>query len=419
MGWMKKMLFAFGTLTAILSPTAALGNETFERALSLASEQRYAEAREVLDPLLAREPGHPRARLLHGILRARAGRVSEAIDIFEALRRDHPDMSEPYNNLAVLYAVDGRLDDARETLLGALERRPDAVAYANLGDVYTKLARRAYRQARELDPAGSARPDDAADATFPLAGTPAVDSQAEPAPTAMTAQETGTEPEVSMEKPPAPAMTTAAVLPELPPSPRLESSDVAVQPVAAESPQPAGESGSEQPESGAAVTPALASAAASTPEEFCAHAGGFDDRRAVAEAALWLRSYGAEIVEVRHEKQKIASSYRVYLPPFPSREEAAATVREIHERGVSDVVVIKDGDLENGISFGIYGEADNMHRRIAALGRLGYSVQSQAEDVDDIEQYVIRTRAGGEPGALDTAWKSQFPDYSIEVADCG
>ena len=457
MGWMKKVLFAFGTLAAILSPAAALGDETFERALSLASEKRYAEAREVLDPLLAREPGHPRARLLHGILRARAGRVSEAIDIFEALRRDHPDMSEPYNNLAVLYAVDGRLDEARTTLLAALERRPDAVAYANLGDVYTKLARRAYRQARELDPAGNARPDDAADAAFPLAGTPAADTQAEPAPAAMAAQagkaaragkaaqagkaaraamaaqETDGEPGGSVEKPPAPAMRTAVVRPELPPPPGIELTDVAAQPVAAESSRPAaagtvsepltvaegsGESGTEQLESGAAAA-ALASAAASTPEEFCAHAGGFDGRHAVAEAALWLRSYGAEIVEVRHEKQNIASSYRVYLPPFPSREEAAVTVREIRKRGVSDVVVIKDGDLANGISFGIYAEADNMHRRVAALGRLGYSVRSQAEDVDAIEQYVIKTRADGTPVDLAAAWASQFPDYSLDLADCG
>lgn len=401
MEWMKKVLFAFGTLAAILSTAAALGDEAFEQALSLASEKRYAEAREVLDPLLAREPGHPRARLLHGTLRARAGRVGEAIDIFEALRRDHPDMSEPYNNLAILYAVDGRLDEARTTLLAALERRPDAVAYANLGDVYTKLARRAYRHARELDPAGHAWPDDAGDASFPLAGTPAAP-------------------------------------PELPPPPRVELSDVATPPVvtppvAAESSRPAaagtvsepltvaeesGESGTEQLESGAAAA-AFASAAASTPDEFCARVGGFDGRRAVAEAALWLRSYGAEIVEVRHEKRKTASSYRVYLPPFPSREAAAVAVREIRERGVSDVAIVKDGDLANGISFGVYAEADNMHRRVAALGRLGYSVRSRAEDVDAIEEYAIKARAGGAPVDLATAWKSQFPDYSLDLVDCG
>ena len=430
MGWMKKVLFVFGALAAILSPAAALCDETFEQALSLASEKRYAEAREVLDPLLEREPGHPRARLLHGILRARSGRVSEAIDIFEVLRRDHPDMSEPYNNLAVLYAVDGRLDDARTTLLAALERRPDAVVYANLGDVYTKLARRAYQQASEIDPAGNALPDAATGAAFPLAKTPAAASQTEPS------QAASPRPEA---EPPDVAMKPAAVDAESR-QPVAGSTDVAMKPQgtakaaavavagageAVSEPrnvtEESGESGTEQRGSGAAaaVTPTLASATASTPDGFCVHAGGLDGRRAVAEAALWLRSYGAEIVEVRHEKQKIASSYRVYLPPFPSLEDAAAKLREIQLRGVRDVAVIKNGALANGISFGVYGKAGNMHRRVAALDRLGYSVRSQAEGMEAIEEYVIKTRVSGAPVDLDAAWKSQFPDYSLKLADCG
>ena len=85
------------------------------------------------------------------MLRAREGRVDDAIEIFETLRREKPDMSEPYNNLAVLYAVDGRLDDARKILLESLERGPDAVTYANLGKVYAKLASDANERARELD----------------------------------------------------------------------------------------------------------------------------------------------------------------------------------------------------------------------------------------------------------------------------
>ena len=60
-------------------------------------------------------------------------------------------MSEPYNNLAVLYAVEGRLDDARRILLESLEHAPDAITYASLGEVYTKLAREANERARELD----------------------------------------------------------------------------------------------------------------------------------------------------------------------------------------------------------------------------------------------------------------------------
>ena len=388
MGAMTRALLAFGALAASLSPAAVLGDDAFEHALSLASEKRYAEAREVLDPLLEREPGNPRARLLHGILRARAGRVSEAIDIFEALRRDHPEMSEPYNNLAVLYAVEGRLDHARTTLLAALERGPDAVVYANLGDVYTKLARRAYRQARDLDPGGTLSEQEM-DTTFALAESPAPSTQVHEAATAPRKA--------------APASMAAATKPL----------DIAADPRSSIL------GGTQVPVTISVRGLSSAAEAASTPDAFCVHAGGFDGRRAVADAALWLRSRGAEIIEVRHEEQEIAGSYRVYLPPFPTRGEAAAKLREIRERGVRDVAIIQDGDLANGISFGIYGEADNVHRRVAALGQLGYSVRSAAEDVETVEEYVIRARAEGAAAGLDAAWTSRFPGSSLRIADCG
>ena len=149
----------------------------FERALLLAAEERDSEAREVLDPLLQRDPTHVRARLLHGVLRAREGRVSHAIEIFEVLKRDNPDMPEPYNNLAVLYTVEGRLDDAREILLESLERRPDAVTYANLGAVYEKLAHDANARAHELDAGVVASLNREAGPVSPSSETPAGQDQ--------------------------------------------------------------------------------------------------------------------------------------------------------------------------------------------------------------------------------------------------
>lgn len=387
MGPMTRTLFAFGTLAASLAPAAVLCDDTFERALSLASEKRYAEAREVLDPLLEREPGNPRARLLHGILRVRAGRVPEAIDIFEALRRDHPDMSEPYNNLAVLYAVEGRLDDARTTLIAALERGPDAVVYANLGDVYTKLARRAYGKARDLDP-GATLSGREMDTALPLAESGASSTRA---------------PEAVTEPPEAPPLSIAAAA--KPPDAAADPGSIVA--------------GAQVPGTNPVGGLSSAPEGASMPDAFCVRAGGFDGRRAVAEAALWLRSHGAEIIEVRHEEQEIAGSYRVYLPPLPTRGEAAAKLREIRDRGVRDVAIIQNGDLANGISFGIFSNADNVHRRVAALGRLGYSVRSSAEDVETVGEYVIRARAEGAPTSLDAAWTSRFPESSLRFADCG
>ena len=376
MRWMKKALFALGTLAAILSPATAPCDEPFERALALASEERYSEAREVLDPLLEREPGNARARLLHGILRAHAGHLNEAVDVFESLRRDRPEMPEPYNNLAVIYAIQGRLDDARRTLLAVLERQPDPVLYANLGDVYMKLARRAYRRARELEPAEASPPDGTMGAGFTLPAAMGESSGAGPQEVPMGPRE--------------PEMKPQAAVPR-----------------------------SREREGASGDASSTVSTDMTTAGAFCAHAGGFEERRTVADAALWLQSYGAEVLEVRHEERQVAGSYRVFLPPLASRVEAEAKLREVRGRGVRDVGLIGAGDLANGISFGRYQDAHNMHRRVAALSRLGYAVRSLAVDVKIVKDYAIRTRAKGAPTALNAAWELRFPGNAIRVVDCG
>ena len=371
MGRMKRMMLVFGVLAAVFACKAAFGDEAFERALSLAAEKRYPQAREALDSLLERTPDSPRARVLHGILLVHEGRTGEAIDTFEALRRDHPDMTEPYNNLAVLHARKGRLEDARTLLLEALERRPDAVAWANLGDVYERLARRAWERAHALE-AGAG---DSAEREV----------------------ETGRSTERKTDAAagsPAPDVTPPAVVATAPDTERGSARETAPETVAA------------TPES------------ASAPDAFCAHAGGFPERRLVADAAKWLQSSGVEVREVRRAEHRDPISHKVYLPPFESRRQAAAKLGEIQGRGVRDVAIISDGDLADGISFGVYRDADNMNRRIVAMERLGYSVRSQVAEVRVVSEYTLRIRATGTPAALDAAWKSRYPRQPLRVVDC-
>lgn len=176
----KAALVALGAALAMLWSASALADDSLERALSLAAAERYREARDAVDRVLAREPGSPRARLLHGVLRVREDRKSEAVGIFEALARDRPDMFEVHNNLAVLYAEEGRLDDARATLSAALQRRPESVGYRNLGDIYTQLARRAYARGGAAEPRGEAHAE-ASGAAEAAAPRPAAAADAEAA----------------------------------------------------------------------------------------------------------------------------------------------------------------------------------------------------------------------------------------------
>ena len=399
---MKKLLIGLGTFVALLSPPA-WSDEDLGRAISLAADDRRAEARVVLDSVLGRDPDHPRARLLDGILRAREGLLNEAIEIFDRLRRDHPDMSEPWNNLAVLYAAQGRFDEARETLLAALGRKPSAVAYANLGDIYSNLARQAYVRASELDPDGRPGPDPPGakpGETFALPGTAGAD------PAAAETSEQGT--------PEAPAADPGGALPIVA---AAGSGGVLPTVVAAGSgdvtdPPPVKEAGDE------VVATRAEAAGTPAPEPVCLRTGGFEDRRVLATVEDWLRSHGADAIEVQRVGQGAVTSYQVYLPPFASHAQAVARAREIQAKGVRDIAVIGSGPLANGVSFGVFRVEANMRRRMAALAKLGYPVR-QKENRGSARQYILAARANQAPDILRAAWVEAFPKQAIEIGDCG
>ncbi len=72
--------------------------------------------------------------------------------MFTELTRTIPELPEPYNNLAVLYAGQGDYDKARKALEMAIRTHPSyAVAHENLGDIYATLASQAYDKALQLD----------------------------------------------------------------------------------------------------------------------------------------------------------------------------------------------------------------------------------------------------------------------------
>ena len=403
-------LYLLGALAALVSLGAASEEDPFERALSLVSEKRYAQAWEVLGPMLEREPGHAQGRLLHGVLRAREGRVGEAIEIFEALRREHPDMSEPYNNLAVLYALEGRLEAARETLLATLERSPDAVAYTNLGDVYAKLAQQAYERARTLEEGGVEGPGGETGTAYPMPTSARRSSEVAAAGAPPNPGATATEPAATEPAATEPAATEPAAT--------ARDADAATV-VMEDDGQAPGASGLADTR---VATAAPDGSRGATAPAFCARADGFGGRRAVAEAALWLQSYGAEVLGVRRKERRTTGPFRVYLPPFTSRAEAEEALRGIRDRGVRDVAVIRTGALANGISFGVYREEANVQRRVAALGRFGYAVQTLAEGSEGsegVDGYVVEARAFGAAVDLEAAWTSRFPQRPIRVVECG
>lgn len=105
-----------------------------------------------LNKYLAGAPQDAEARFTRGLVLVKLNKTDEAIKAFADLTRDYPQLPEPYNNLAVLYAQQGDYEKARDALEAALATHPAyATAHENLGDIYAALAGAAYNRAATLD----------------------------------------------------------------------------------------------------------------------------------------------------------------------------------------------------------------------------------------------------------------------------
>ncbi len=147
-----------------------------------------------IESALASRPNDAQLRFLRGVVQIEQKKVNDAIVTFQRMTEDFPELPEPYNNLAVLYAGQNQLDKARAALELAIRTHPSyATAHENLGDVYTKMASASYSKALQLDSGNNAaqtKLNVIKDLTTakngkPTAPTPAVPTQVAAAPAAV------------------------------------------------------------------------------------------------------------------------------------------------------------------------------------------------------------------------------------------
>jgi tetratricopeptide (TPR) repeat protein len=148
---LRRTLLALGTTLLCLAAPLASADDLQDAQQLLQSGQRDP-ALERVNRVLAEKPKDAQARFLKGVILTEQGKQAEAIDVFTGLTRDYPNLPEPYNNLAVIYAGQGQYEKARTALEQSIRTHPSyATAYENLGDVYAKLASQAYGKALQLD----------------------------------------------------------------------------------------------------------------------------------------------------------------------------------------------------------------------------------------------------------------------------
>lgn len=143
---------AAGLFFAVLAPFA--GAQTLPEIQGLMKQGRLPQALEKVDAYIAAQPRDPQGLFTKGLILTDLGRVNDAIAVFTGLTENFPELPEPYNNLAVLYAGQRHYDQAQTALEMAIRVDPAyAVAYENLGDIYAKRASSAYDKAIQLNTA--------------------------------------------------------------------------------------------------------------------------------------------------------------------------------------------------------------------------------------------------------------------------
>jgi Flp pilus assembly protein TadD len=205
--------------------------DDLKEAQKLYQQGKLQPALDKIEVYLKTQPKDPQGRFLKGLVLTEQKRIPDAIQVFTGLTEDFPELPEPYNNLAVLYASQGNYDKAKAALELAIHTHPSyATAHENLGDIYAQLASRAYDRALQLDKTNttaqvklamikdlfSSQKLAAAAAAIPKSDGPKADApKVEPAKTEPAKTEA---PKVEPAKPTPPPVTVAKVEPKTEPA---------------------------------------------------------------------------------------------------------------------------------------------------------------------------------------------------------
>ncbi|BCB28022.1 hypothetical protein SKTS_29080 [Sulfurimicrobium lacus] len=153
----SRLLPLFSTLAIALLLTISPARADEAQEISRMLKQGQADkAMERANSFLAAHPKDAQVRFLKGLILTEQNKNAEAIKVFSGLTDDYPELPEPYNNLAVLYAAQGQYEKAKTALEMAINTHPSyATAHENLGDIYAKMASQAYDKALQLDKSNS------------------------------------------------------------------------------------------------------------------------------------------------------------------------------------------------------------------------------------------------------------------------
>jgi tetratricopeptide (TPR) repeat protein len=269
------MLPFFSVLVAalLLAVTPVHADEAQEISRMMKQGQQE-KALERANSYLATHPKDAQVRFIKGLILTEQNKTGDAIKVFTSITDDYPELPEPYNNLAVLYASQGQFEKAKTALEMAINTHPSyATAHENLGDIYAKMASQAYDKALQLDK-GNANAQSKLALIKDIFSKQGGRAPAKPAVVASAAPVAA----AAAKPAPAPTATPVAV-----PVKTVAQAEPAKPTPAPATPVPA-------------VKPTIAEPAKLAPEKSAPEARGDDNAALLATAEAWARAWSAKNV---------------------------------------------------------------------------------------------------------------------------
>lgn len=194
----------------------------------------------------------------------------------------------------------------------------------------------------------------------------------------------------------------------LPPADNAPSSVTAASPPAASaSPDVAAQ---HEPEPGRDAVPGKSPAASQ-----CFSIGPFEAIDDVRRTSALIES-ALQRQQVREVRSTQVRGYRVYLPPFPTRQEAMDAARALQEKGLRDYYVVTAGEQENTVSLGLFRDLANAESRREQVRSFGFEPRLEPR-----QQELTRWWLDIAVAADDAAWRGQatrFQGTRIEPLPC-
>jgi hypothetical protein len=170
------------------------------------------------------------------------------------------------------------------------------------------------------------------------------------------------------------------------------------------------------PPPAAPVPPSTVPPAAEPAALVCYRLGPFASSEAADQAMVRLGEQKIS-AERQQEERRTVTGYRVYLPPFPTRQAAEEKRRELTRLGFKDHAVISEEGLPNALSLGVYSIEANAQRHLARLAARDIKAELQPlHQVRVVYWLEIRLSESGAEPLKKLDWGS--PDIGLVAEAC-